>query len=480
MMRFLSVALVILPMQFIGCTGVEVDEVNNNELSLVYGNSQLTWAINLNCKYVLTQWWNEPKDVAFQETSYLPNAKPLTEEQQIEVEHSIESFKNWRNEDYLLIPNWQKSACSEQAILPPCYACRILSSAIHYGLFNVEITGISIEEATKKTVLLISSLVKYHCSNSENGWGNCWQGALWAEMLGMSACFMKDYLSDDVWTLVCNMIRSECDYVVSYAGVNVYKDRRGTIINEGDSKAEENAWNATILALAIAAIPDDTRQGERIRRFIELNITAMSRPSDVFSDKIIDGYSFENSPGSNINEDGSVVNHGKWHIDYMASPIESLAESSIALSYARERKFFNCLCFNVDIIYNALVELDLGKFDSSKTGHHFYERTRTGETSSTTNMPGNNEWGSNRQANYFLVDIYADLIGADRDLPDRLKANKWAKCRLEKITEMMRRDNSGRIYQDGEEHFASGQLYAMACLTQAYSLLRGDILPRHQ
>lgn len=388
----------------------------------------------------------------------------------------MESFKNWRNEKYLLIPNWQKSDCSEQAILPPCYACRIISSAIHYGFYDAHTTGVSKEEATKKIVLLISSLAKYHCSNSEKGWGNCWQGALWAEMLGMSAFLMKDYLSDEVWGMVCNMIHSECDYVISYAGVNVYMDRSGNIINEGDSKAEEDAWNATILALAIATLPNDVRQTEWRKRFIELNVTSMACPSDVSSDRIIDGYCFTECPGSNINEDGTVVNHGKWHIDYMASPIESFAESSIALSFSRENLVFDCLSHNVDKVYKALVELDLGKYDESKSGHHFYERTPEGKASCITNMPGNNEWGSNRQANYFLVDTYSSLIQADDNLPDRLKADKWAVCRMERISEMMGRDTSGRIYLDGEENFASGQLYAMACLTQVYSLLKGDIL----
>ena len=118
--------------------------------------------------------------------------------------------------------------------------------------------------------------------------------------------------------------------------------------------------------------------------------------------------------------------------------------------------------------------MDLGEFDSSKVGHHFYERTQDGGVSSFTCMPEDNEWGSNRQANYYLVDTYCSRVGADRFLPTILKADKWADCRIKKIIEMMERDKSGRIYQDGEENFASGQLYAMACLSQVYSLRKGD------
>lgn len=119
--------------------------------------------------------------------------------------------------------------------------------------------------------------------------------------------------------------------------------------------------------------------------------------------------------------------------------------------------------YNVNKVYNALVELDLGAFDIAKSGHHFYERTSQGKVSYLTNMPEVNEWGSNRQANYYLVDTYVSLIGADTDLPADIQADKWAHCRLIKIVDMVNRDSTGRIYQDGEENFASGQLYAMAC-----------------
>ncbi len=454
--------------------GCEKSHEMGNPMPAVKDEYLLNWAVNQNCKYVLTEWWYSSKDIAFGPSLIgNSNTTSLTEQQKTEIDKSIKSFYNWNNEDILYIPNWQKNDFSEQAILPSCYACRVLSSALHYGIYDSEITGVCQEDAVKKTKLLIHSLTKYHCSNSNNGWGNCWQGALWAEMLGMSAFFMKNYLSADDWAMVCNMIRSECNYVIEVAGVQVYRDRNGDIIygRDGDSQSETVAWNATVLALAIATIPNDDNKELWTKAFIELNITSMARPSDILQNTVIDGFNLFDLKGSNINEDGTVTNHGKLHIDYMASPIESFAESYIALSCTDKISTFGCLSFNVDVVYNALVELDLGKFESSKAGHHFYERSKDGEATFITNMPEPNEWGSNRQANYYLVDTYVSLHGADSSLPERLKADKFAHCRLMRIIEMMKRDNSGKIYQDGEENFASGQLYAMACLTQILSLV---------
>lgn len=462
----------------IGCSNKLSSDIKMHYEGTIAENDLLYYAANMNCKYVLQEWWYEPKEVAYQ-SSYLPNWRQLTKEEMIDVAQSLKSFVNWNNEEYLIIPNWKRNEYSENAILPSCYACRILASAIHYGYLDTNLTCVSREEALAKTVKLIVSLAKYHCSNSENGWGNCWQGALWAEQLGMSAYLIKDYLSVYDWDLICNMIRSECAYVCNVAKVQVYKDRLGNVKEgyEGDSQSETDAWNAIILALAMVAMPNNENYSLWKEHFVELNVTAMLCPSDVFIyDKCIDGFSLIDAYGSNINEDGTVTNHNKIHIDYMASPIESIAESSIVLSFARNICTFNCLKFNINKVYDALVNKDLGDFNPTKLGHFFYERTQDGNVSFITNMPEENEWGSNRQANYYLVDTYVSLIEADRTLPENLKAKKWAYCRLKRIVEMMERDNTGKIYKEGEENFASGQLYAMACLAQVYSLLSGDYI----
>lgn len=466
----------------VGCCSYITEENENNDLSEItqtkliltrndYEDIELlTEVINLNCRYILREWWYEGK-IASWSGSHFDDMNPLTIEQKKQVEISIDSFTNWRNTEYLDIPNWKRNEYSENAILPSCYACRVLSTALFYDIYDEDIIGVNKQDALNMNVKLISSLAKYHCSNSADGWGNCWQGALWAEMLGMSAYMMKDYIASDDWDNVCSMVMSEADFVANEYSINVYKDRLGIVVegHEGDSKSEENAWNASVLALAQCFFPESEELDHWHEKFIELCVSSLTRPSDVFSDKIIDGYSFINAYGSNINEDGTVVNHGRYHIDYMASPIESFAESAIALAFAG-KTFPDCITFNVDLVYGALINLDLGGYDKSKEGHHFYERISADEPSCATNMPGDNDWGRCRQANYFLVDTYADLMNMDRQLPASLKAKKWAHTRIVEIIRMVNRDDSGKIYKDGEEKFVSGQLYAMACLSQVFSL----------
>ena len=99
----IMISFLIITIYIAGCSKSHEYSSSTYEME----NELLTRAINLNCKYVLTKWWYEKKDIAFQ-GSYLPNAKPLTVEQQIVVEDSVASFSNWKNEEYLFIPNWEK------------------------------------------------------------------------------------------------------------------------------------------------------------------------------------------------------------------------------------------------------------------------------------------------------------------------------------------------------------------------------------
>jgi len=54
-------------------------------------------------------------------------------------------------------------------------------------------------------------------------------------------------------------------------------------------------------------------------------------------------------------------------------------------------------------------------------------------------MTEDNDWVKNvRQANYYLVDTYPGLIGADKSMPEKLRTNRWSHCRIIRINEMRR------------------------------------------
>lgn len=351
-----------------------------------------------------------------------------------------------------------------------CYAVAV---NIQYGNYDEQIVGLSKNIATEMILKLISSISKDHISNTDDGWGGEWQSALWSENLGFAAWILWDLLDETNKDYVKNMVLYEANMVGIDYEVPYYKDRNGNVVYENDSKSEENAWNARIIALAIKMFPEDYNVNSWNAKLRELILSATARPSDICNyEKVGSSVPAEILAGSNINEDGTIINHGLYHIDYMVAPCEAISDVALIYLLSNDNVPEECF-FNEDIIYGALINLDLGKYDETKKGHYFYERDYS-NVSYVTNMPGENDWGSSRQANYYLFDVFADIFGLDKQCPRAFKANKWEAVRIERMLEMVKTQSSekseGQFYSVGEERFVSGEQYAMQCVAQAYLL----------
>lgn len=173
--------------------------------------------------------------------------------------------------------------------------------------------------------------------------------------------------------------------------------------------------------------------------------------------------------GSNINSDATVMNHGLYHIDYMTTTIEGMTDTLIIYALSG-REIPESAIFNHDLIYSALVNLDLGKYDEQKTGCHFYGRTPEGNPDAILDMPGVNDWGGKWFTSCYLADTEAEIFRLDSNCPQDLKANDWASVHLNEIERMISRNNTGQIFIDGENYFVSGETYAIHNLCKAYML----------
>ncbi len=96
---------------------------------------------------------------------------------------------------------------------------------------------------------LTHHVADHRCRDGKQ-WGGSWQSSLWAGSLGFAAALAADELSPD-------LIRS-CKQVVAYEADRLAKIPPASGWR-GDSKAEENAWNSNVLALAVAWMPEDPR-----------------------------------------------------------------------------------------------------------------------------------------------------------------------------------------------------------------------------
>jgi hypothetical protein len=147
------------------------------------------------------------------------------------------------------------------------------------------------------------------------------------------------------------------------------------VIYTGDSKAEENSWNASLMQIAISMMPAHPNISTWKSKCSELMVSAYARPSDVNRTATVDGKTLTSwLNGSNAEENGSLINHDLIHDDYMAA-IEFNLRSYLAFSLA-EITIPQSAAFNSAIVYDALVDLNFSSPPYQSPGGTMYERLR--------------------------------------------------------------------------------------------------------
>ena len=100
----------------------------------------------------------------------------------------------------------------------------------------------------KANTLKVTSRNAYWGSISAKDGEFTWESSLWAMSLCYAAHFLKDELTETQLAYIYNMVKAECNYELNRNIPTGYA---------GDTKAEENGWEADILACALGLYPDD-------------------------------------------------------------------------------------------------------------------------------------------------------------------------------------------------------------------------------
>lgn len=449
---------------------ISVDQKYDEDISLL----RIRDMMNENLKYALNTWWNELKPYSFSKDSNIRGSKKLTPEQMILAEESQKTFIHWKEQDYLLINLNKDIKRAEQGIRPLGHLCYMLAVAIRFDYYDEKIVGISASDAEKMLFLLMRTGAKMH---KDGKWGNTWQSALWAENIGFAGYLLWDELSAEDRELITEMVLGEADTILNRYDIPYYKDRSGNVVYKGDTKGEEIAWNSKILALAVCMYPEHPDVSRWQDKLIKMLIASTAAPSSLSDKRNIDGIipsDFLN--GSNINTDGTVINHNRCHLDYMTTIVQEMADTEVLFKIAGLPSL-EAATYNVDKIYNAMVNVDLGSYDRDKAGHHFYERDFWGRPTAGLNMPGKSDWGGKWYASCYLTDVYANVMGMDPMLPEKSSASQWQKVHFIQLEKMMRRNPDGNFFVDGENNFVSGEFFQMHNVTKAYLL---QILKKHE
>jgi len=345
---------------------------------------------------------------------------------------------------------------SERNIRPAADEAFALAVSLKTGAYDAGRTGVSKQIAENRAKKIITSLAHTHLSNSgKGGWGNAWQSALWSSKAGFAGWLMWDTLSEQDRKEIKTMVIYEANRFNGY-NPPYYCSENGKINYPGDTKAEENAWNATILQVALSMMPNHPNKQVWQDRMTELMLSAFARPDDLKSKKKYLGQPLsEWLKGSNIENNGTLINQGRLHPDYMTTV--SLNIHSVLTFSLAKKTIPSAALFNASRIYQALVD---GEFYGTK----IYQ-----QNSGKVSYPNGNGWGSMRRMNFALLDMEAAVLKFDSMV--NKKGNYWAELHLKVVSDMQARSKDGRTYINmSEDKYAGREQWVADLAAQAYLL----------
>jgi putative cell wall-binding protein len=377
-------------------------------------NTQRIEQILLNTnKYGLTTWWDRKKNFDAQTEEYINFGGKL-----------------------------------ENEIRPPAAMSLGLSTSLAFDVYDSSTTGVSKDDALERTKKLVSSLAYRHRVNSSGGWGNQWQSAHWAYFAGFAGWLLWDELSTEDKEYLRKMVEYEANRFISY-DVPYWKSESGETRYSGDTKAEENSWNAQILQLATAMMPDHENWNVWMNKNVELMISSVSVPSDLQNTTIFNGKTVSDwVAGSNINEDGTVINHGFLHPDYM----EFIAFNNTAgLQYTlANMPTPKSAFFHSDLVYQGFVDLSFTSPPYEDPGGTIYR-----DGSSDIYYPKGNDWGTDRRMQFATLDIFADVFNFDQTASKG--GDYWEPLHAQMVLDMQNRHKDGRTYDEESEDTYEGR-----------------------
>ena len=314
------------------------------------------------------------------------------------------------------------------------FAAAVLMSTMN----KPKVTKVSNAELLDYTRWQIRSIACQHVSNSNNGWGNSWQSALWAVTTGQAAWLIWGELSANERATVANMVRSEANAAAN-RGPRYFRDRLGQEITPGDSQSDEVSWDLMAPALASSMFVKDKNAKIWRDSTIAMAIAAFARPGDLTNNRTVNGVNVNlRLPGTNANEDGTVTNHGIVNPDYTQN-VQHLWWATTTLRSANQPAP-EALFFNADIVYRALAVVNFDSPPYAAPGGTVYK------SGGQIYYPMGKSWGTRRPATFVGVDGFANVYSA----PDTNAASFLAAHAYD-TRGMQQRFKSGQIYAPGND-----------------------------
>lgn len=368
-----------------------------------------------------------------------------------------------------------------------------LAAGLATGTYDSAVTGVTNADATTQAMRLLTILLNRHYANnltapaggtgywsgpeapSLNGdFGRIWQSALWAAYAGAAGWLLWSSLSAAQQEQLARMLTYEANRMLILR-LPYYADRTGTLITAGDSKAEETAWNTMPVTLALAMMPAHPQAPLWMAKLVEMGISAFSRPADLTATALVNGVlPADVLDGTNINDDGTLVNHNIINPQYM----ETFASEMLAVAWAftaTAQDIPAALTHNAALVYGAYSTV----VQSGWTG------TIYTPGSYVIYYPQGTGWGPERMMGYADADLVASVLGLDAGLSTSGAA--WAQLHLQHQADNQARFSTGQTYTTGnmtedsyvlrEQWVLADAAVAVLTLCQGTPVIRNGPIP---
>lgn len=259
----------------------------------------------------------------------------------------------------------------ERGVRPNADLSMICAFLVKYGkpagvTLPAGVTWDKVEDMAMKSLIFAYSTHKANklkvCSGN-NYWGSTstsdyvWESSLWAMSVAYSAYFQWDKLTEKQRGYIYAMLKAECNYELYRNIPTGYA---------GDTKAEENGWEANVLAATLGLFPNDALAPKWFERLREFAINSYSHPSDINNTNVIDPWYDDKTvadlyKGQNLYDDYSLQNHNLFHTSYQNVVMQELGEAALALKmfqtglYCEEKWKTNALMHNNQEVQDSIL-----------------------------------------------------------------------------------------------------------------------------
>jgi hypothetical protein len=332
--------------------------------------------------------------------------------------------------------------------------------ALATGAYDPAVTGVDTLTAARRVAKIVDFVTSTHRVNlaGKVGWGGSVQAGMWASEVAVAGWLIGPALSPTTQLFVGRMLAYEAD-VIAARQVHYLRDRSGRIRTPGNSGAEELAWDGVALWAAVELLPHHYRRPVWAEAAYRRFVGAYSRPADVHSGRVVNGYSLSAwLGGSNVEPTGFVVNHYRVNPDYT----EDIALWGAPLSGLVGDGLPDALLEGADTTYRALTSYRFPSPPFRAPGGTVYQPGST-----TLYYPSGADWGEHREAVFGSMDAQTAVLA--RTWQVRVTAGKWAAAHLDVVRRMQARYDTGQIHGPrSEDHYRAREEHDAFLLGNAY------------